>query len=70
LLLVQAGRAQAQLLKLRTLSFEHAREHLTDAVVGVGEPVAEAGEEGSEDTAGEAGLTGLFRAAVWYSRDS
>jgi hypothetical protein len=33
-------------------------EEVGDAVLGVGEPLGEVGEEGSEEAAGEAGLIG------------
>jgi hypothetical protein len=44
-------------------------EEVGDAVLGVGEPLGEAGEEGSEEAAGEGGLTGLFRAGCACGRE-
>jgi hypothetical protein len=44
-------------------------EEILDAVLGVGEPLGEAGEEGSKEAAGEAGLTGLFRTGCARGRE-
>jgi hypothetical protein len=38
----------AEFLRLDALTFEHARYDLLDAVLGVGEPLRDAGEKGRE----------------------
>ena len=47
-----------RILRRTALRSAATGEEVGDAVLGVGEPLGEAGEEGSEEAAGEAGLIG------------